>query len=98
MEKSKNKSIKIIKEKLDGCRPTILWTGNGYHIYIVIDTRPLELIKELSELSKKSSEEFLRYAEVIFSMKKKDSGHNPSFKSSLLRIPYTFNSKNLHCK
>jgi hypothetical protein len=72
-----------------------LWTGNGYHIYIVIDTRPLELIKELSELSKKPSEEFLKYAELTFSNKKKDSGHNPSFKSSLLRIPFTFNSKNL---
>lgn len=95
LEKLKSKSIKIIKEKLDGCQPTILWTGNGYHIYIVIDTRPLELIKELSELSLKPSEEFLKYAELTFSNKKKDSGHNPSFKSSLLRIPYTFNSKNL---
>jgi hypothetical protein len=95
LEKSKNKSIRIIKERLNGCQPTILWTGNGYHIYIVIDTRPLELIKELSELSQKPSEEFLRYAELTFSNKKKDSGHYPSFKSSLLRIPYTFNSKNL---
>ena len=95
LEKLKSKSIKIIKEKLDGSQPTILWTGNGYHIYIVIYARPLELIKELSELSKTPSEEFLRYAELTFSNKKKDSGHNPSFKSSLLRIPYTFNSKNL---
>jgi len=95
LEKLKSNSIKTIKEKLDGGQPTILWTGNGYHIYIVIDTRPLELIKELSELSKKPSEEFLRYAELTFSNMKKDSGHNPSFKSSLLRIPYTFNSKNL---
>jgi hypothetical protein len=95
LEKSKNKSIKIIKERLDGCQPTILWTGNGYHIYLVVNTRPLELIKELSELSKKPSEEFLKYAEQTFSIKKKDPGHNPSFKSSLLRIPYTFNSKNL---
>ncbi len=93
--KLKKRSIKITKERLNGSQPTILWTGNGYHIYIVINTRPLELIKELSELSKKPSEEFLRYAEMIFSLKKKDSGHNPSFKSSLLRIPYTFNSKNL---
>ena len=96
LEKSKNKSIKAIKERLIDSQPTILWTGNGYHIYIVIDTRPLELIKELSELSQKPSEEFLRYAELTFSNKKKDSGHNPSFKSSLLRIPYTFNSKNLN--
>lgn len=95
LEKLKNKSIKIIREKLDGCQPTILWTGNGYHIYIVLDARPLELIKELRELARKPSEEFLKYAELTFSNKKKDPGHYPSFKSSLLRIPYTFNSKNL---
>jgi len=96
LEKSKHKSIKTIRERLNGSQPTLLWTGNGYHIYIVIDSRPLELIKELSELSQKPSEEFLRYAEMTFSLKKKDLGHNPSFKSSLLRIPYTFNSKNLN--
>lgn len=95
LEKLKNRSLKTIKERLNGSQPTILWTGNGYHIYIVIDSRPLELIEELSELSQKPSEEFLRYAELTFSNRKKDSGHNPSFKSSLLRIPYTFNSKNL---
>ncbi|WP_148686799.1 DNA primase noncatalytic subunit PriX [Candidatus Nitrosocosmicus hydrocola] len=95
LEKTKNRSIQTIKERLIGSQPTILWTGNGYHIYIVINTRPLELIKELSELSKNPSEEFLRYAELTFSNKKKDSSHNSSFKSSLLRIPYTFNSKNL---
>ena len=95
LEKVKNKSMKMIKEKLGGCQPTILWTGNGYHIYIVIDSRPLELIKELSELSNKPSEEFLRYTEKTFSLNKKDSCHNPSFRSSLLRIPSTFNSKNL---
>ena len=90
----KNKCLKTINEKLNGCRPSVLWTGNGYHIYIVLDTRPIELIKELKELSSKPSEEFLKYAENIFSNKKKDLGHNPSFGSSLLRIPYTFNSKN----
>jgi hypothetical protein len=95
LEKAKNKSIKIIKEKLNGCRSTILWTGNGYHIYIVLDIRPLELIKELKDLLSKPSEEFLRYAEMIFSNKKKDCAHNPTFRSSLLRIPYTFNSKNM---
>jgi hypothetical protein len=96
LEKSKNKSIRIISERLNGSQPTILWTGNGYHIYVVLDSRPLELINELNELSQKPSEEFLRYAEMTFSLKKKDSSHNPSFKSSLLRIPYTFNSKNLN--
>jgi hypothetical protein len=65
LEKTKIKSLKTIKEKLNGYRPTILWTGNGYHIYIVLDTRPLELIKEIKELSSKSSEEFLKYADYF---------------------------------
>jgi Primase X len=94
LEKAKKKSLKIIKEKLNDCRPTILWTGNGYHIYIVLNTRPLELIKELKELSPRPSEEFLKFTEFAFSNKKKDSAHNPTFKSSLLRIPCTYNSKN----
>jgi hypothetical protein len=85
--------LNIIQRELDGCKPTVLWTGNGYHIYIVINTRPLELIRELAELSDAPSEEFLRFAEFTFTNKKKDSCHNPSFKSSLLRIPYTLNSK-----
>jgi hypothetical protein len=32
---------------------------------------------------------------MTFSNKKKDSAHNPYFSSSLLRMPYTFNSKNM---
>jgi hypothetical protein len=95
LERTKDKSIKLIKEKLNGCKLTVLWTGNGYHIYIVLNTRPLELIKELRDLSPKPSEEFLKYAGITFSNNKKDSAHNPSFRSSLLRVPYMFNSKNM---
>jgi len=93
LNKTLKKAQSIIQKKLDGCKPTVLWTGNGYHIYIVLNTRPLELIKELTELSDKPSEEFLRFAEFTFTNKKRDSCHNPSFKSSLLTIPYTLNSK-----
>jgi hypothetical protein len=93
LNKVLKKTLSIIQRKLDGCSPTVLWTGNGYHIHIVLNTRPLELIKELAELSYKPSEEFLRFAELVFTDKRKDSCHNPSFKSSLLRIPHTLNSK-----
>ena len=86
--------LETIKEKLNGCTPTVIFTGNGYHIYIVLETRPLELIIELKELSTNPSEEFLKYASITLSNNKKDSAHNPTFKSSLLRIPNTFNSKN----
>ena len=52
LNKNLDKTLKIIKQKLNGFKPTVLWTGNGYHIYIVLDIRPLELIKELRELSR----------------------------------------------
>jgi hypothetical protein len=91
--KTLSKSLKIIKNKLEGFTPTVLWTGNGYHIYIVLDTRPLELITELTELSRQPSKEFLRFAEIIFTSGKADPKHNHSFSSYLLRIPHTFNSK-----
>jgi hypothetical protein len=88
--------LKTIDKRLNCCSsPTVLWTGNGYHIYIVLNTRPLELVQELSELSDNPSEEFLRFAETTLTNSKKDSKHNPSFKSCLLRIPYTLNSKNI---
>lgn len=88
-----SKSLKIIKRKLEGCIPTILWTGNGYHTYIVLDTRPLKLITDLAELSRQPSKVFLKYAEITFTNKMADSKHNHSFNSYLLRIPHTFNSK-----
>lgn len=81
------RSLVVIENKLNNCKPTILWTGNGYHIYLVLDTRPLELIDELKELSPKPSEEFLKFAGGTFSNNKKDSCHNPTFRSSPLSIP-----------
>ena len=93
LNKALKQALTIIKKKLNGCVPTVLWTGNGYHIYIVLDTRPLELITDLAELSKEPSKEFMKFAEIIFSNKKADNRHNHSFNSYLLRIPYTFNSK-----
>ena len=94
LDKNLKKTLKIIKKKLNGFNPTVLWTGKGYHIYIVLDVRPLELIKELKELCYKPSEQFLRFAENIFTNNEKDGNHKPSFKSCLLRIPGTINAKN----
>ena len=94
LNKNLEKTLKIIKQILNRFKPTVIWTGNGYHVYIVLDIRPLELIEELKELSNEPSEQFLKFAESTFTNKKKDSHHNPSFKSCLLRIPGTINSKN----
>jgi hypothetical protein len=71
LNKILKKTLSIIQRKLNGCKPTVLWTGNGYHIYIVLNTRPLQLITELVELSDTPSEEFLRFAEFTFTNKKK---------------------------
>ena len=35
-------TLKKIKEKLQGPSPTVLWTGNGYHVYQPIDAFVLE--------------------------------------------------------
>jgi len=52
------------------------------------------MIEELRELSNNPLEQFLKFAESLFTNNKKDSQHRPSFKSCLLRIPGTINSKN----
>jgi hypothetical protein len=91
-----NKVLKNIESRLDGFKPTVLWTGNGYHVYITVDTRPLELIIELNQLTKNPSEQFLKFSEIELGANKNDPNHNPSFKSCMLRIPYTLNSKCVH--
>jgi hypothetical protein len=92
-KKTLSQSLGRIKHKLEGCNPTVLWTGNGYHIYIALDTKPLELITDLVKLSSHPSKEFLKFIEIIFTNKNADPKHNHSFNSYLLRIPFTLNSK-----
>ena len=93
LNKTLNKTLRNIESRLNHCRPTVLWTGNGYHIHIAVNTRPLELVVELSQLSKNPSEQFLRFSGMKLSSHKNDPNHNPSFKSCMLRIPHTLNSK-----
>lgn len=81
--------------------PLVIWTGNGYHVYIVLNLgQPLEYIAEYSNLNvtKEISKEFMRFAKSYLSDNKADSKNNPSFESCLLRVPYTLNSKCLYVK
>lgn len=85
-------TLKNIKEKLEGS-PTVLETGGGYHIYKSVDIpTALENITEFNQFDK-PSEQFLRFAKDYLSNSKADKNNNPSFKSSLLRIPGSINSK-----
>jgi hypothetical protein len=73
--------------------PTILPSGNGIHIHLPIDMPgPLEDVTELSQF-KDVSNEFLRYLERRISNWKSDPNHNISFRSSLFRVPGTYNLK-----
>lgn len=89
------KTLKKIKELL-GFRPTVISSGNGYHIYIPISTTiVLEDINEFSNIEQVSVR-FLRFSEWYLSSGKSDSVHNNtvSLNNCMLRIPRTYNSKN----
>ena len=86
-------TLKNIKNKLNGF-PTVLFTGGGYHIYQpVYCPTALENVTEFQKFDKKPSQEFLRFAKDCLSNGKADKNNNPSFKSCLLRIPGSINSK-----
>ncbi|MDR4491186.1 MAG: hypothetical protein R2685_09850 [Candidatus Nitrosocosmicus sp.] len=91
-------------------KPTVLWTGNGYHIYLPIQSLLLDAYEPFYKENYPSlfaegsryfnrhsvSELFLEYAEHFFTNGNADSNHKPTFKSCLIRIPETFNSKCLY--
>lgn len=79
--------------------PTVLWTGNGYHIYQPIEGIVFEEEKIFFDFlpyleGRDMTTEFSRFAEKYFSNRKSDPQHSPSMKSCLVRVPGTFNSKN----
>ena len=93
-ENALSNTLKNINEKLDNnAQPTILETGGGYHIYQpVYCPTALENITEFQSFDR-PSELFLRFAKDYLSNGKADKNNNPSFKSCLLRIPGSINSK-----
>jgi Primase X len=80
-----------------GSSPTIIKSGSGgFHFHQPIEAFVLE--QEQFFLSKSAngepSKEFLRFAEKYLTNYKSDPAHNPSFKSCMIRIPGSINSKN----
>ena len=91
--------LKNIAKVLYDIRPLILWSGNGYHIIIPVSApEALEQYKDFQAYARQPSDEFLRFAKDYLSLGKADNQNNPAFKSCLLRVPYTFNSKYLYDK
>jgi hypothetical protein len=91
-------TINKIKKVIHG-HPTVLWTGNGYHIYQPMNGFVLEELDVFTEFVDPSVQDlnlttkFMRFAEGFFTDKKSDPQHGPSVSSCLLRIPSSYNSK-----
>jgi hypothetical protein len=88
-------TLRRVKVNLAGYRPTVIGSGNGYHVYITIDTPILEDIKEFRHINQISTK-FVRFAEWYLSNGSSDHSHNStvSLNNCMLRIPGSINSKN----
>jgi hypothetical protein len=82
-------------KRLLSFKPTVIWSGNGYHIYIPINAVVLEDFKQLAHIEQVSTK-FLRFAEWYLSSGLSDCAHNNtvSLNNCMLRIPGSLNSKN----
>jgi hypothetical protein len=94
LDRALSNVLKNIKDKFNGAHATVIWSGNGYHIYLPIKAFVLEsesVFAEFEEPSKK----FLRFSEKILANDKADPCHsnNLSFKNCMLRVPGTHNSE-----
>jgi hypothetical protein len=100
LDRALQNTLKKIRQVIDGY-PTVLWTGNGYHIYQPMKGFILEEEEVFAKFSgdcnnndnKDLTSIFMQFAEGFFTDRKQDAQHNPTVKSCLLRIPYTLNSK-----
>jgi hypothetical protein len=89
-----SKTIMNVKDKLPNAQSTVLDTGNGCHFYQpIFSPFVLESIPELTKLNSEPSKAFLKFTEQFLSNGKADHSHTPTFKSCMLRIPGSINSK-----
>jgi hypothetical protein len=91
-----NKTLRKINSTLRAT-PSVLLTGNGYHIYQPVNGFILEeydVFAEFIDPAKKDlTTRFMRFCEEFFTAGKCDPNHRPSVSSCLLRVPGTINSK-----
>lgn len=90
-------TLNNISDKFHGAKPTVLWTGNGYHIYQPVSGFILEeidrFVQFIDNTKKDLTSRFMQFAEAFLTDKKSDPQHRPSIKSCLIRIPGTINTK-----
>jgi hypothetical protein len=95
LAKALNHTLSNIKEKLGGV-PSVVWSGNGYHVYQPIDVFILEEQEIFSsEKFEQPSRRLIQFAERYLTNGKMDECHNHtmSLNNCMLRVPGSFNSK-----
>jgi hypothetical protein len=96
LERALKKTLQKVKDSIGG-NPTVLWTGNGYHIYQPVSGFILEEYETFYEFTKYFNKDltsmFIQFAEEYFTNYAADRLHNPTVKSCLVRIPGSLNSK-----
>ena len=96
LDRALNRVLKRIESKMPG-HPSVLWTGNHYHIYQPVAGFILEeeevFAKFVDPTGKDLTAKFMQFAEEFLTNKKGDRQHRPSINSCLVRIPGTINSK-----
>jgi hypothetical protein len=86
--------LKNIAKVLHGAKPLVISSGHGHHIIIPVNAKEaIENFKDFEPYTNEPSQAFLQFAERCLSFNKSDPSNNPGFKSCLLRVPYTFNSR-----
>jgi hypothetical protein len=84
LDRGLNKILRKISAATQG-RPTVLWTGNGCHIYQPMDGFVLEEEDRFARLrepeGKDLTSKFMQFAEEFLANKKGDPQHNPSVNS-----------------
>jgi len=84
--------LALFHKEINGI-PLVLNTGNGYAII-----QPIKILSFLNRTFKNKkifnlSSKFLQFTERYLTNSKCDSGHHPSLRSCMLRVPYSYNKK-----
>lgn len=94
LDKTLNKIL--LELKRNNIIPTVIWSGNGYHVLIQLESLRM-ILEDMPEFAKfkEPSKYILRFLEKYISNKKSDSVHSStvSFGNCMLRVPGSINSK-----
>jgi hypothetical protein len=81
-------TLNNIKVLINGGHPTVLWTGDGHHIYL-----PMLLTNKEFFNNEIWTFNYLRFIEKRVSSFQSDKGHKVGLRSCMMRIPFSWNTE-----